>query len=75
MLRYIRCPHCGKLELEQSSERTVCSFNSLKEINRDVIFIIFGICTACLVKILNTGRRNFVKTRWIQIFLRDQLDN
>jgi len=61
---YIRCTHCGKIELVKPR----C------DETQDAI-ILPGVCAECFCRILNTGRRVLLRKDWTQVSLKDQLDD
>ena len=74
--KYIRCLHCGELKLVDNC-CLVRNQEGVRE-GRDgegVAVVGFGVCEVCQSKSLNTGRKNFMKNDWSQIFLKNRLDD
>lgn len=73
--RYVRCLHCGELRSVENCLEGEKYGELERGTERECRVIVFGFCDACLYKILNTGRKNFIKNEWSQVVLKNQLDN
>lgn len=71
---YIKCLHCGQVELT-SGVQTFSGVFSCDENDVKDIKILIGICSFCQCRNINTGRTLILKNKLTEIALKDRIDN